>query len=727
MRDFSPQPVGFSCSGFKGNSLRSRLNATFPAVYVCVSRAWWTLIFLEISVEEARLMAFRRLTHCKNVFVAKYCQQHCVHGLRGRSWETAGFARNVKKEIFVDRMGMLAYSQALCFMAALSVLLNLLTIVCFSCSARNLTAKTLVTMTLVAANALFALPLLAAPVVGESQIACSVQAAVVLFGILLQQVISVGLAYVRFLILVKKQKVTVPWAIRFIILAVLSSLAVTGIPIGIFNNETNLLSIRPSYAFCSLDWRAHSAAQLFFLIPSELLFVTALFWIPYGYSRICNVVTATFSQLDLSQSHVIQTNESGVFQPELSRRESVQHSARGQGATTRRQSMLLGSITTPAVTVAGDSSGANAFGSTTKENFPSLQRRRSISNAGYTGGPLIDRRRRMSAQISATIQLPEVKEMREGGASLKRNSALLHSSPARLLKMDFSVSKESIITIDKVHVSQRSLHPLRTERSHQTISKSRDLQSPAENAPDQHRDTESQSAYARESTLEVETSTAAKSFKSLNQSMVSVAESFTRSGLKSPAKSLVSIAQEASFSQSGILPPIPAQVTSPGASLAGLGSLGPSLARSSMNPTPKTRTHERPRKTSLERVKSFLSQKPSFLTDRNTEACVTENAKRQKVVWTQSFLIVLAYVLGWTPYFVLLMYETASGESAPPAFDFVSMFAIVGWGAVNPVLVWLFDPEIRSTVSKSLAAVMLARPSLSRKGGGGTRRALSLK
>ncbi|KAJ3264750.1 hypothetical protein HDU77_007598 [Chytriomyces hyalinus] len=613
-------------------------------------------------------------------------------------------------------MGVLAYSQVLCFMAALSVLLNLSTIVCFSCSARNLSAKTLVTMALVAANALFALPLLAAPVVSENHLTCSVQASVVLFGILLQQVISVGLAYVRFLILVKKQKVTVPWAIRFIILAVLSSLAVTGIPIGIFNNETNLLSIRPSNAFCSLDWRAHSAAQLFFLIPSELLFVTALFWIPYGYSRICNVVTATFSQLDLSQSHVIQTNESGVFQPELSRRESVQHSARGQG-TARRQSMLLGSTTMPAVTVAGESGGANAFGSTTKDNFPSLQRRRSISNAGYTGGPLIDRRRRMSAQISTTIQLPEVKELREGGASLKRNSALLHSSPARLLKMDFSVSKESIITIDKVHVSQRSLHPLRTERSHQTISKSRELQSPAETGPDQHRETESQSAYARESTLEVESSTAAKSFKSLNQSMVSVAESFTRSGLKSPAKSLVSIAQEASFSQSGILPPIPPQVTSPGASLAGLGSLGPSHARSSMNPTPKTRTHERPRKTSLERVKSFLSQKPSFLVDRNTEACVTENAKRQKVVWTQSILIVLAYVLGWTPYFVLLMYEAGSGESAPPEFDFVSMFAIVGWGAVNPVLVWLFDPEIRSTVSKSLAAVLLARPSLGLKGG----------
>ncbi|KAI8832063.1 hypothetical protein BJ741DRAFT_292570 [Chytriomyces cf. hyalinus JEL632] len=608
------------------------------------------------------------------------------------------------RQFFVARMGISVYSQPLCVMAALSALLNFLTIVSFSCGARNLTAKTLVTMSLVAANLLFAVPLLVAPIVQQDHTACVAQAALILFGILFQQIVSVGLAYVRFLILVKKQKVSVPWAIRFIILAVLSSLIMIAIPVGIFNKDSNMLILRPSNAFCTLDWRIHSPEQLLFLIPSELFFITALFWIPYGYMRICNIVTATFAQLDLSQSHVIQTNESGVFQPELSRRESIQYSSsRGGQGLLRRQSMLGGT----AVPVIGESS--------TKETFSSLQRRRSISNAGYSGRPSLERRRRMSAQISATVQLPEVKEMREGGAggggeggraSLKRSAALC-SSPPRPVKIDISVSKESIITFDKAITSQKSLHPLHTEHSHHTISKSRELHSPAENSPDSQREAESQSACAQETTLQVET---AKSFKSLNLSLVSVAEGFTRSGFQ--AKSLVSIAQEALFSNSSsILPPVPAQITNPVASIARFGPPGPSIVRISLNPSPKSNTtYVRLRKTSLERIiKSFISQKPSFLFNRNTEACVAENANRQKVVWTQSILIVLAYVMGWTPYFVLLLCEAASGAAAPPEFDFVSMFMIVMWGAVNPVLVWLFDPEIRSTVSKSVGVVLLVR------------------
>ncbi|KAJ3252087.1 hypothetical protein HDU77_005446 [Chytriomyces hyalinus] len=585
-------------------------------------------------------------------------------------------------------MRISAYSQPLCIMAALSALLNFSTIVSFSCGARNLTAKTLVTMSLVAANLLFAVPLLVAPIVHEDHTTCVAQAASILFGILFQQIISVGLAYVRFLILVKKQKVTVPWAIRFIIFAVLVSLVVIAIPVGIFNKESNMLILRPSDAFCTLDWRIHSQEQLLFLIPSELLFITALIWIPYGYIRICNIVKATFSQLDLSQSHVIQTNESGVFQPELSRRESIQYSSARRAV--RRQSVLG-----TAVAVVGESSP--------KENVSSLQRRRSISNAGYSGRPSMDRRRRMSAQISATVQLPEVKEMREGGggeASLKRSAALC-ASPVRLVKIDFSESKESVITIDKAITSQKSLHPLHTDP---TISKSREFQSPEEKSPDQHhREAESQSVCAQETTLQAET---AKSVKSLDLSLVSVAESFTRSGF------LVSIAQEVSFSHSSsILPPVPAQITSPASSLAKFGSPGPSIVRISLNPSPKSsNTRDRPCKTSLERTETFTSQKPSFLSNKKTAAHVaSENAKRQKAVWTQSILIVLAYVMGWTPYFVLLLCEAASGTAAPPEFDFVSMFMIVMWGAVNPVLVWLFDPEIRSTLSKSAAAVFPVR------------------
>ncbi|KAJ3399732.1 hypothetical protein HDU80_007645 [Chytriomyces hyalinus] len=530
------------------------------------------------------------------------------------------------------------------------------------------------------------------PSIHEDHTTCVAQAASILFGILFQQIISVGLAYVRFLILVKKQKVTVPWAIRFIIFAVLVSLVVIAIPVGIFNKESNLLILRQSDAFCTLDWRIHSQEQLLFLIPSELLFITALIWIPYGYIRICNIVKATFSQLDLSQSHVIQTNESGVFQPELSRRESIQYSSARR--PVRRQSMLG-----TAVAVVGESSP--------KDNVSNLQRRRSISNAGYSGRPSMDRRRRMSAQISATVQLPEVKEMREGGggeASMKR-SAALPASPVRLVKVDFSESKESVITIDKANASQKSLDPLHTDPA---TSKSREFQSPAEKSPDQHhREAESQSVCAQETTLQAET---AKSVKSLNLSLVSVAESFTRSGFQ--AKSLASIAQEVSFSHSSsILPPVPAQITSPTSSIAKFGSPGPSIVRISLNPSPKSSNmRDRPGKTSLERTETFTSHKPSFLSNKKTAAHVaTESAKRQKAVWTQSMLIVLAYVMGWTPYFVLLLYEAASGTAAPPEVDFVSMFMIVMWGAVNPVLVWFFDPEIRSTVSKSVAAVFPVR------------------
>ncbi|KAI8838584.1 hypothetical protein BJ741DRAFT_601554 [Chytriomyces cf. hyalinus JEL632] len=61
--------------------------------------------------------------------------------------------------------------------------------------------------------------------------------------------------------------------------------------------------------------------------------------------------------------------------------------------------------------------------------------------------------------------------------------------------------------------------------------------------------------------------------------------------------------------------------------------------------------------------------------------------------------------MGWTPYFVLLLFEAATGSAAPPVFDFFSVFMIVVWGAVNPVLVWFFDAEIRSTVTKSVFVV----------------------
>ncbi|KAJ3401513.1 hypothetical protein HDU80_005957 [Chytriomyces hyalinus] len=67
----------------------------------------------------------------------------------------------------------------------------------------------------------------------------------------------------------------------------------------------------------------------------------------------------------------------------------------------------------------------------------------------------------------------------------------------------------------------------------------------------------------------------------------------------------------------------------------------------------------------------------------------------QRALLVQSFVIVFAFLTGWLPYAVLIIYEVATSRYFSATYDFFAIYCTVLNGAVNPIIVLCFNKEIR--------------------------------
>ncbi|KAJ3249943.1 hypothetical protein HDU77_007257 [Chytriomyces hyalinus] len=78
------------------------------------------------------------------------------------------------------------------------------------------------------------------------------------------------------------------------------------------------------------------------------------------------------------------------------------------------------------------------------------------------------------------------------------------------------------------------------------------------------------------------------------------------------------------------------------------------------------------------------------------KALALHNANdEQRALLVQSFVIVFAFLTGWLPYAVLIVYEVATSRYLSATYDFFAIYCTLLNGAVNPIIVFSFNKEIR--------------------------------
>ncbi|TPX60982.1 hypothetical protein CcCBS67573_g08960 [Chytriomyces confervae] len=78
-----------------------------------------------------------------------------------------------------------------------------------------------------------------------------------------------------------------------------------------------------------------------------------------------------------------------------------------------------------------------------------------------------------------------------------------------------------------------------------------------------------------------------------------------------------------------------------------------------------------------------------------------EEAKQLRLL-VQTVMVVTVFVVGWTPYFVFMMMELVSGTPAPTVFEFAADIFVAIADFVNPIVVLVFDKEIRTNLAIDL-------------------------
>ncbi|KAJ3256039.1 hypothetical protein HDU77_003423 [Chytriomyces hyalinus] len=73
----------------------------------------------------------------------------------------------------------------------------------------------------------------------------------------------------------------------------------------------------------------------------------------------------------------------------------------------------------------------------------------------------------------------------------------------------------------------------------------------------------------------------------------------------------------------------------------------------------------------------------------------TEEDLLQDALLKQSIMIVFGFAAGWAPYVAVGLVENISGQRATPEWDFVGVLCIVIYEAINPVVIFLFDRDIK--------------------------------
>ncbi|KAI8846011.1 hypothetical protein BJ741DRAFT_12437 [Chytriomyces cf. hyalinus JEL632] len=74
----------------------------------------------------------------------------------------------------------------------------------------------------------------------------------------------------------------------------------------------------------------------------------------------------------------------------------------------------------------------------------------------------------------------------------------------------------------------------------------------------------------------------------------------------------------------------------------------------------------------------------------------SEDEKRQNALLKQSVIVVTAYIIGWSPYLLMGLYEFISAKPVGPVFDFIPALLIPLYGAINPVIIFNYDRDIKA-------------------------------
>ncbi|KAI9339683.1 hypothetical protein BDR26DRAFT_862121 [Obelidium mucronatum] len=70
----------------------------------------------------------------------------------------------------------------------------------------------------------------------------------------------------------------------------------------------------------------------------------------------------------------------------------------------------------------------------------------------------------------------------------------------------------------------------------------------------------------------------------------------------------------------------------------------------------------------------------------------------QKALLVQSMVIVAAFLIGWTPYLILIFWELLTQRVASPLFDFLAVYCVILNQIINPSILFCYNKEIRSNV-----------------------------
>ncbi|KAI8838850.1 hypothetical protein BJ741DRAFT_600763 [Chytriomyces cf. hyalinus JEL632] len=78
---------------------------------------------------------------------------------------------------------------------------------------------------------------------------------------------------------------------------------------------------------------------------------------------------------------------------------------------------------------------------------------------------------------------------------------------------------------------------------------------------------------------------------------------------------------------------------------------------------------------------------------------------QQSELMKQSLMMVTAFLLGWSPYLIMGLYEYITQTQVSPEFDFFASMSITIYDVINPVIVFIYDREIRRFCRRALSAI----------------------
>ncbi|KAJ3289698.1 hypothetical protein HDU79_003842 [Rhizoclosmatium sp. JEL0117] len=75
-----------------------------------------------------------------------------------------------------------------------------------------------------------------------------------------------------------------------------------------------------------------------------------------------------------------------------------------------------------------------------------------------------------------------------------------------------------------------------------------------------------------------------------------------------------------------------------------------------------------------------------------------EAEEEERRLLKQSVIIVSAFLIGWSPYLLVMVYEAITTSLVPPIYDFLAIFCTVLNQAINPMIVITYNSEIRNNL-----------------------------